>query len=140
MITGAHSVIYSADAEADRAFLRDVLKAHACRRWPWMVDLRIAPSGGCRASVRKEWRARVFLDVRRPGGIHRGAEETPHCLRPGAGSALRVANASDTSGRRQTRCLSAKARTAEGDECTESEMTSNSVSLGGPLEERHTYR
>jgi hypothetical protein len=26
MITGAHSVIYSADAEADRAFLRDVLK------------------------------------------------------------------------------------------------------------------
>jgi hypothetical protein len=26
MITGAHSIIYSADAEADRAFLRDVLK------------------------------------------------------------------------------------------------------------------
>jgi hypothetical protein len=26
MITGAHSIIYSTDAEADRAFLRDVLK------------------------------------------------------------------------------------------------------------------
>jgi hypothetical protein len=26
MITGAHSIIYSADAEADRKFLRDVLK------------------------------------------------------------------------------------------------------------------
>jgi hypothetical protein len=26
MITGAHSIIYSANAEADRAFLRDVLK------------------------------------------------------------------------------------------------------------------
>src|SRR5512140_3638207 len=26
MITGAHSVIYSTDAEADRAFLRDMLK------------------------------------------------------------------------------------------------------------------
>lgn len=26
MITGAHSIIYSRDAEADRAFLRDVLK------------------------------------------------------------------------------------------------------------------
>src|SRR5215475_13868993 len=26
MITGAHSVIYSTDAEADRAFLRDILK------------------------------------------------------------------------------------------------------------------
>ena len=25
MLTGAHSIIYSADAEADRAFLRDVL-------------------------------------------------------------------------------------------------------------------
>jgi hypothetical protein len=27
MITGAHSIPYSKDAEADRAFLRDVLKA-----------------------------------------------------------------------------------------------------------------
>ena len=26
MIVGAHSIIYSTDAEADRAFLRDVLK------------------------------------------------------------------------------------------------------------------
>lgn len=26
MITGAHSILYSKDAEADRAFLRDVLK------------------------------------------------------------------------------------------------------------------
>ena len=26
MLTGAHSIIYSTDAEADRAFLRDVLK------------------------------------------------------------------------------------------------------------------
>jgi hypothetical protein len=26
MLTGAHSIIYSSDAEADRAFLRDVLK------------------------------------------------------------------------------------------------------------------
>ena len=26
MITGAHSIIYSTDAEADRKFLRDVLK------------------------------------------------------------------------------------------------------------------
>jgi catechol 2,3-dioxygenase-like lactoylglutathione lyase family enzyme len=28
MIVGAHSIIYSKDAEADRAFLRDVLKLH----------------------------------------------------------------------------------------------------------------
>ena len=26
MLTGAHAIIYSTDAEADRAFLRDVLK------------------------------------------------------------------------------------------------------------------
>ena len=26
MITGAHSIIYTADAEADRAFFRDVLQ------------------------------------------------------------------------------------------------------------------
>jgi hypothetical protein len=38
MITGAHSVIYSADAEADRAFLRDVLKlTHVDVGHGWLI-------------------------------------------------------------------------------------------------------
>jgi hypothetical protein len=38
MITGAHAVIYSADAEADRAFLRDVLRfPHVDVGHGWLV-------------------------------------------------------------------------------------------------------
>jgi hypothetical protein len=38
MITGAHSVIYSADAEADRAFLRDVFKlTHVDVGHGWLI-------------------------------------------------------------------------------------------------------
>jgi hypothetical protein len=38
MITGAHSVIYSTDAEADRAFLRDVLKlTHVDVGHGWLI-------------------------------------------------------------------------------------------------------
>ena len=38
MITGAHIVIYSADAEADRAFLRDVLGfAHVDAGHGWLL-------------------------------------------------------------------------------------------------------
>ena len=32
MIIGAHSIIYSTNPEADRAFLRDVL---GCPTWTW---------------------------------------------------------------------------------------------------------
>src|ERR1700720_4353528 len=38
MITGAHSVIYSTDAEADRAFLRDILKlTHVDVGHGWLI-------------------------------------------------------------------------------------------------------
>jgi hypothetical protein len=38
MISGAHSVIYSTDAEADRAFLRDVLKlTHVDVGHGWLI-------------------------------------------------------------------------------------------------------
>ncbi|MBO1336933.1 VOC family protein [Streptomyces sp. VRA16 Mangrove soil] len=57
MITGAHTVLYSADAEADRGFLRDVLG------WPsvdagggWMIfaappaEVAVHPTDGAPAS------------------------------------------------------------------------------------------
>ena len=38
MITGAHSIIYSKDAEADRAFFRDVLKlSHVDAGEGWLI-------------------------------------------------------------------------------------------------------
>ncbi len=38
MITGAHSIIYSTNAEADRAFLRDVLKlTHVDAGHGWLI-------------------------------------------------------------------------------------------------------
>ena len=38
MITGAHSILYSNDAEADRAFLRDVLQfPHADAGGGWLI-------------------------------------------------------------------------------------------------------
>ena len=37
MISGAHVVIYSKDAEADRAFFRNVLGFES---GPWLADLR----------------------------------------------------------------------------------------------------
>jgi hypothetical protein len=42
MISGAHVLVYSKDAEADRAFFRDVLgfKSVGCR--PWLAHLRPA--------------------------------------------------------------------------------------------------
>ena len=52
MITGAHTVIYSTDPEADRAFLRDTL------RFP------SAAVGGRGSPFGKERRTRVLPDVR----------------------------------------------------------------------------
>ena len=38
MITGAHAILYSADAEADRAFLRDVLEfPHVDAGHGWLI-------------------------------------------------------------------------------------------------------
>jgi len=52
MIIGAHSIIYSKDAEADRAFLRNVLGfAHVDARDGWLIfalppsEVAVHPSG-----------------------------------------------------------------------------------------------
>jgi hypothetical protein len=44
MITGAHSIIYSKDADADRAFLRDVLNfSHVDAGHGWLI-FRLPPA------------------------------------------------------------------------------------------------
>jgi len=44
MITGAHSIIYSKDADADRAFLRDVLKFTHVEVGPGWLIFGLPPS------------------------------------------------------------------------------------------------
>jgi hypothetical protein len=49
MLNGAHVVLYSSDAEADRAFFRDVLNLHHAdagheQPWGWLTEITL-PSG-----------------------------------------------------------------------------------------------
>ena len=44
MITGGHTVIYSTDPYADRAFLRDVLKLRACFESPTPILQDVVPA------------------------------------------------------------------------------------------------
>ena len=57
MIFGAHVIVYSKDAEADRAFLRDVLGIQACGCGAWMADFCVASGGGRCAPGGDEWGA-----------------------------------------------------------------------------------
>ena len=67
MITGTHAILYSTDADADRAFLRDVLEfPHVDAGGGWLIfqlppaELGVHPADG--APVQ-----RALPDVRRPG-------------------------------------------------------------------------
>ena len=65
MISGAHSIIYSTNPDADRAFLRDVLALPNVDRRTRLADLRAAAGGGRRPSVSsKNNLARALLHVR----------------------------------------------------------------------------
>ena len=90
MITGAHSVIYSTDTEADRAFLRDVLKlTHVDVGHGWLIfglppaEVAVHPSG--ENDVHE-----FFLMCDESECVYRRAEETLYCLRPSPGPALRL--------------------------------------------------
>ena len=42
MINGAHVIVYSKDAEADRLFFKDILGASPCGCRAWMTNFCIA--------------------------------------------------------------------------------------------------
>ena len=63
MISGAHMVIYSADAEADRAFFRDVLGFPLVDAGERMAHLRFAAGGNCLSPGGREWQARNLSHV-----------------------------------------------------------------------------
>ena len=61
MITGAHTVLYSPDADALRAFFRDVLGFPCGRRRRRLADLRPAARGARRASRRGSRGSGLYL-------------------------------------------------------------------------------
>jgi hypothetical protein len=57
VITGVHSIIYSTNPEADRAFLRDVLNLSKVDVGEGWLIFRIASGGNGSASIEREQRA-----------------------------------------------------------------------------------
>ena len=65
MITGAHVILYSTDAEADRAFFRDVLEYPSVDAGHgWLIFA--LPPAELAVHPAQEARARAVPDVRRP--------------------------------------------------------------------------
>jgi hypothetical protein len=65
MINGAHSIIYSTDADADRAFFRDVLKLPSVDvGGGWLIfglppaEVAVHPSDENECGVAGRWKAR----------------------------------------------------------------------------------
>mgnify|MGYP003694776653 CR=1 FL=1 len=63
MIIGAHSIIYSTNAEADRVFLRDVLGLQSRRRRRRLAHFWLAARRSGGAPVEQQRCARVLPDV-----------------------------------------------------------------------------
>ena len=63
MIIGGHSIIYSTQPEADRAFLRDVLRLSNVDVGQGWLIFGLPPAGAGGASGGKERRPRVLLHV-----------------------------------------------------------------------------
>src|SRR5476651_1165264 len=102
MLTGAHSIIYSTNADADRAFLRDVLKlTHVDVGHGWLIFG--LPPAEVAVHPGHERRARAVFHGRRGRRICRGDEDAWHRLRSRAESALGARHAVDASRRREGR-------------------------------------
>src|ERR1041384_40768 len=108
MITGAHSLILSKDPEADRAFLKDVLKLPRGRRRR-LAHLRPAPFGSGGASVRDE-QPRALSHVRGREEIRGRDEEGWLELQRGSERGLGARDEPDVAGGRDAGCVPTTAR------------------------------
>jgi catechol 2,3-dioxygenase-like lactoylglutathione lyase family enzyme len=68
MINGAHVIVYSKDAESDRAFFRDVLKFPAVDAGHGWLIFALPPAEAAFHPAEKNDCARAVLHVRRPEG------------------------------------------------------------------------
>lgn len=98
MIIGAHSIVYSANAEADRLFLRDVLKlTNDVYEFYLMCD-----------------DLNAFITELKKHNV---------AFEPAEDQGLRHPNEADIAGWRQTRCLSTSACTTSADGHGEGQVT-----------------
>ena len=77
-VSGAHMIIYSANADADRAIPSRCARLPACRCRTGLVDLRAARVGDRHSSCAGERRARNLSDGRRRCGVCRADERPRH--------------------------------------------------------------
>ena len=63
MVSGAHVIVYSKDAEADRAFFRDVLGFKSVDAGHGWLIFALPPG---EAAFRREWSPRTLFHVRQP--------------------------------------------------------------------------
>jgi hypothetical protein len=61
MISGAHVVVYSKDANADRAFFRDVLGVQVCGCGTWLAHFRAAAGRSGVPPVRRKWPQELYF-------------------------------------------------------------------------------
>src|SRR5882762_2171925 len=93
MISGAHVIVYSKDAEADRVFVRDVLGfkyVDAASRWRqcWPLSAKASDSIGPRVEIRRSSSEGTF-DYRGRGKLSSSRMSSPtipqgECEDPGA--------------------------------------------------------
>ena len=85
MINGAHVIVYSSDAEKDKAFFRDVLKfGHVDAGHGWLI-FRLPPAEmarlqeagvSCEAATQQRWGLLTHLTL--PGGGRLGLYQPRH--------------------------------------------------------------
>ena len=112
MIIGGHSIIYSTDAEADRAFFRDVLKfPNVDVGHGWLI-FGLPPAEVAVHPSEKNDVHEFYLMCDDVEGVRRRDGQASHSLRARAGSGLRPGHAGDPAGRWKARRVSSPARAA----------------------------
>jgi catechol 2,3-dioxygenase-like lactoylglutathione lyase family enzyme len=113
MISGSHVIVYSRDADADRAFFQDVLQLPSVDAGSGWLIFRAASGRGRRPSGGEERRPRALPDLRRPRLDRGGVEGTRDSLRGTDAGALGNPDRDPPAGRRAARPL--PAATSDGD-------------------------
>ena len=83
MVTGAHTIIYTRDPEADRAFFREVLGfEHVDAGGGWLIFALPPGEIACHPSDQDSHQLCRLTSIRLPGGGELGLYEPRHPIAP----------------------------------------------------------
>jgi hypothetical protein len=116
MITGAHSIIYSTDPEADRAFLRHVLKLPNVDGGDGWLIFGLPPTEVAVHPSESNDVHEFYLMTDDVGALIAELDKHPGRIQHGAGRGLGVTHSRDPAGRWQAARLPTSARQARVDE------------------------